>query len=233
MTAPPGAIERIDMEGDAISLDRYVPLLGAEVDELRALAAPLEGREVLMVNSTRVGGGVAELLNRVVPMLEELGLRPRWEVVSGDRQFFEVTKAFHNALQGGPAALPPHAFEIFRANTESNLGRVHLDSEAVVIHDPQPAGLIDGRRNGAGHWMWRCHIDLSRPEPEVWQFLEPGCRAMTPPFFPRRNLPAGFRYRNICSTLPSIRFRRRTGRSTRSSCGACWSGLESIPSAIS
>src|SRR5512135_2241086 len=101
------------MMAGAPSLDRYVPLLGAEVDELHALARPLSGSEVLMVNSTAVGGGVAELLNRMVPMLGELGLVPRWEVIAGGRAFYEVTKAFHNALHGGLYDPPADAFEIF------------------------------------------------------------------------------------------------------------------------
>lgn len=157
----------------APTLDSYVPLLGSEIDELRALAKPLAGKEVLMVNSTRIGGGVAELLNRLAPLLEELGLRPSWEVIAGDKDFFEVTKAFHNALHGSPVSLPPRAFDIFRSYTEYNRSRLRLDSEFMVIHDPQPVGLIDGRAGRAGHWVWRCHIDLSRPSPEVWDFLEP------------------------------------------------------------
>jgi trehalose synthase len=156
-----------------ITLDSYLPLLGAEIDELRALAQPLAGKEVLMVNSTRVGGGVAELLNRIVPLLEELGLRPGWEVMAGERDFFEVTKAFHNALHGSPVPLPSNAFDIFRSYSEYNRSRLRLDSEFVVIHDPQPAGLIDGRAGRTGHWIWRCHIDLSHPSLEVWDFLEP------------------------------------------------------------
>ena len=105
MTAAP-----LDATQDPVSapvtLDSYAPLLGAEIEELRALAKPLAGKEVTMVNSTRVGGGVAELLHRMVPLLEELGLRPRWEVMAGDQDFFEVTKAFHNALHGSLAPLP-------------------------------------------------------------------------------------------------------------------------------
>jgi trehalose synthase len=163
----------VEPGSEEITLDRYIPLLGAEIDELRALAKPLAGREVLMVNSTRIGGGVAELLNRIVPLLEELGLRPGWEVMAGERDFFEVTKAFHNALHGSPVPLPPNAFDIFRSYSEYNRARLRLDQEFVVIHDPQPAGLIDGRAEHAGHWIWRCHIDLSRPSLEVWDFLEP------------------------------------------------------------
>src|SRR5580658_7739801 len=116
----------------ATTLDSYVPLLGGEVDELRALAKPLAGKEVTMVNTTRVGGGVAELLNRVVPLLEELGLRPRWEVIAGDEDFFEVTKAFHQALEGSPVPLPADAFEIFRSYNDYNRSRMHLDSEFMV-----------------------------------------------------------------------------------------------------
>ena len=163
----------VEPGSEEITLDRYIPLLGAEIDELRALAKPLAGREVLMVNSTRIGGGVAELLNRIVPLLEELGMRPGWEVMAGEKDFFEVTKAFHNALHGSPVPLPPNAFDIFRSYSEYNRSRLRLDSEFVVIHDPQPAGLIDGRAEHAGHWIWRCHIDLSRPSLEVWDFLEP------------------------------------------------------------
>jgi trehalose synthase len=157
----------------AASLDRYIPLLGAEVDELHALARPLSGSEVLMVNSTAVGGGVAELLHRLLPLLEELGLAPRWEVIAGGTEFYEVTKAFHNALHGGLYEASPDASEIFRRYSEVNRARLRLDAEFAVMHDPQPVALIDGRPGRSGHWIWRCHIDLSRPSQTVWEFLEP------------------------------------------------------------
>ncbi|MDD5544877.1 MAG: glycosyltransferase [Acidobacteriia bacterium] len=157
-----------------IQLDDYAPLLGApEISQLRALAAPLQGRTVLMVNSTSVGGGVAEILNRLVPILTELGLAVKWDVITGGNDFFEITKAFHNALHGGPYELPPESFETFLAYNEQNRARMSLDSEFVIIHDPQPVALINGRQNHQGHWLWRCHIDLSRPNMKVWEFLEP------------------------------------------------------------
>jgi trehalose synthase len=157
-----------------LQLDDYAPLLGAtEVAELRSLASRLKGRTVQMVNSTSVGGGVAEILNRLVPILGELGLAVRWDVVTGGDDFFEITKAFHNALHGGPYTKPPESFAIFLAYTQQNLARLNMDAEFTVIHDPQPAGLIKARRDGSGHWIWRCHIDLSRPNPTVWGFLEP------------------------------------------------------------
>jgi trehalose synthase len=161
------------MTAEELSLDRYVPLLGSEIEELRVLARPLSGAAVLMVNSTAVGGGVAELLSRVVPLMRELGLAASWEIFSGGRDFFEVTKAFHNALHGGPFHASPDAFDIFRAYSEMNRPRFRLDREFVVIHDPQPVAMIDARANRAGHWVWRCHIDLSHPNATVWEFLQP------------------------------------------------------------
>ena len=157
-----------------IRLDDYGQLLGeSEVAELRAIAAPLRGRTVEMVNSTAVGGGVAEILNRLVPVLEELGLAVRWDVITGGNDFFEITKAFHNALHGGDYKMPPESFDVFLAYNEQNRARLQLDAEFIVIHDPQPSALIEARREGSGHWIWRCHIDLSHPHPAVWSFLEP------------------------------------------------------------
>ena len=156
-----------------IPLNDYAELLGAgEIEELRALAKPLRGRTMEMINSTAVGGGVAEILNRLVPLAEELDLDMKWNVMTGGEDFFEVTKSFHNALHGAPYHANPRDFEIFLAYNERNRAAMPLDSEFVVIHDPQPAALIDARRPGANHWVWRCHIDLSHPNRAVWDFLE-------------------------------------------------------------
>ncbi len=157
-----------------LHLDDYMPVVGeGEIAELRALAAPLAGRSVKMVNSTATGGGVAEILNRLVPMMGELGLKVRWDVITGGNDFFEVTKAFHNALHGQPYKPGPKDFDIFLAVNEQNRERMHLDSDFMVIHDPQPVALVKGRADKAGHWVWRCHIDLSHANSEVWDFLEP------------------------------------------------------------
>lgn len=156
-----------------IPLDDYAAVIGAgEIEELRALAKPLRGRGVEMINSTAVGGGVAEILNRLVPLAEELGLRIRWDVMTGGQDFFEVTKGFHNALHGAPYHATQKDFDIFLAYNETNRHRLPLDAEFVVIHDPQPAALIDGRdKTATNHWIWRCHIDLSHPNRIVWDFL--------------------------------------------------------------
>jgi trehalose synthase len=157
------------------TLEQYVPLLGsAEIEELRALAGPLEGATVSMVNSTAVGGGVAEILIRLLPLMREVGLDPRWEVIEGGPEFYEVTKSFHNALHGQATKLGPEDFEIFREYNRRNRQRLALDTRFVVIHDPQPAGLIESRaENDPRKWIWRCHIDLSHADPTVWKFLEP------------------------------------------------------------
>jgi trehalose synthase len=158
-----------------LSLDQYVPLLGAaEVEELRTLAGPLEGKVVDMVNSTAVGGGVAEILTRLIPLAREVGLDARWHVMEGGPEFYDITKAFHNALHGNAYTVRPRDFEIFLDYNRRNRELMPLDGSFVVIHDPQPAAFIDTRPLGDKQtWIWRCHIDLSRPDPAVWKFLEP------------------------------------------------------------
>lgn len=156
-----------------IPLDDYAALLGeGEIDELRVLAKPLRGRSIEMINSTAVGGGVAEILNRLLPLAEELELNMRWDVMTGGDDFYGVTKAFHNALHGAPYHADPKDFEIFLACNERNRARLPLDAEFMIIHDPQPAALIEGRQKNRNHWAWRCHIDLSHPNRAVWDFLD-------------------------------------------------------------
>jgi trehalose synthase len=164
-----------ELEQTSITLDQYVPQLGAaEIDELRTLARPLEGATVGMVNSTAVGGGVAEILMRLLPLMRELGLDARWHVLEGGPDFFEVTKSFHNSLQGETYRGGERGFEIFRDYNRRNMENIPLDARFIVIHDPQPAAFIEKKREGADqHWIWRCHIDLSRPDLNVWNFLEP------------------------------------------------------------
>jgi trehalose synthase len=178
-------------EAKTSTLDDYIAILGkAEINELRLLASRLGKRTVQMVNSTAVGGGVAEMLNRIIPLMQELGLDVRWDVITGGEDFFAITKAFHNALHGGDYDLPDDSFKTFLAYNEQNRARLKFDCEFVVIHDPQPAALIDARQDGSGHWIWRCHIDLSRPNKRVWDFLAPyvsryDCAIFSSPEFAR------------------------------------------------
>lgn len=160
--------------------DDYRSIVGAaELDELRFLAREVKGKTVKMVNSTAVGGGVAEMLNRLVPLLGELEVTTHWDVITGGNDFFEITKAFHNALHGTEYELTRSAQEIFLAYNEQNRQRMQFEEDLVVIHDPQPAALIASRKdkdkdtNTHAKWVWRCHIDLSNPNPQVWGFLRP------------------------------------------------------------
>ena len=156
-----------------LTLEDYRPVVGdGPLHELRLLAAPLRGRRVVMVNSTRVGGGVAEMLARVVPLLDELGLAVRWEVLLGNDEFYRVTKSWHNALHGGDVRLTARDVEVFVETNRRNARALDLDADLVAIHDPQPAALIESRRpDDARRWVWRCHIDAANPAPGVWDFL--------------------------------------------------------------
>jgi trehalose synthase len=164
---------QVQTEARVSTLDDYAGAIGsAEIAELRALATRLRGKSVQMVNSTSVGGGVAEMLIRLVPLIQELELNIRWDVITGGDEFFAITKAFHNALHGGSYDMPEESFQTFLAYTEQNRARMQFDGDFTIIHDPQPAALIEARTDKRGHWVWRCHIDLSQPNRRVWDFLE-------------------------------------------------------------
>jgi trehalose synthase len=155
-------------------LDNYEHIIGqAQVDALRFLARDLEGKTIKMVNSTSVGGGVAEMLNRLVPLLSELGVPTQWDVITGGNDFFEVTKALHNALHGTSYELTKAAQEIFLMYNEQNRERLQFNEDMVVVHDPQPLGLVPSCKKNRATWVWRCHIDLSNPVARVWEFLRP------------------------------------------------------------
>lgn len=152
----------------------YLPVIGrTEHDLLRHVADTLRGLRVVMVNSTRDGGGVAEILRNMVPLLNELGLDVKWEVVEGNRTFFEMTKTLHNALHGRPEPLTPEMLRSYAEVTRANAERLReaLDRDLVFIHDPQPAGLITHLRRDGQNWVFRCHIDVSSPHPPAWEFL--------------------------------------------------------------
>ncbi len=158
----------------AISLADYGPLVGeGELNDLRLLAAPLKGLRVQHINSTALGGGVAEILMRLVPLMRELGLDASWTVLDGTPEFFEVTKAFHNALHGQPTQITLPMLECYKKVQESNYSKVDPTADVVVLHDAQPAGLAETRAGHPGRWVWRCHIDLSVADPMVWGFLRP------------------------------------------------------------
>lgn len=151
-------------------IEKYVPIVGqAIIDDLRLLAERLRGKTIQHINSTSVGGGVAEILHRMIPLLKELGIETKWDVIKGGEQFFLVTKKFHNALHGRQEEFDQKDFDVFLETSKANMEELDTHGDIVFIHDPQPIALIN--KKGANKWLWRCHIDVSRPHPKVWDFL--------------------------------------------------------------
>lgn len=152
-------------------IDDYISIVGQPVvDDLKLLGQKLHGKVIQNVNSTSVGGGVAEILSRMVPLLKELGVDSRWDVIKGGREFFEVTKKFHNALHGKSEDITRHDFNIFMETSLKNMSEMDMYGDIVFIHDPQPIALVDKKRDNK--WIWRCHIDISSPNRKVWGFLK-------------------------------------------------------------
>jgi trehalose synthase len=154
------------------SIEAYRGVVPDEIlDGLIEAAEPLRGARVVHVNATAYGGGVSELLNAAVPLWNGLGVITDWKLIAGDDAFFRVTKKIHNALQGAPGELSAADRDLYLATAERNAKAFEERYDYVVIHDPQPAGMLaNGNRNGA-KWIWRCHIDTGQPNADVWQFL--------------------------------------------------------------
>jgi len=151
-------------------IEEYIPLVGQSIiDDLKLLGEKLKGKVIQHINSTPVGGGVAEILSRMVPMLMELGVDSKWDVIKGGEQFFETTKKFHNALHGRTPEITQRDFEIFMETSEENIKGVNTYGDVVFVHDLQPIALI--KKKAANKWLWRCHIDVSNPNERVWDFL--------------------------------------------------------------
>jgi trehalose synthase len=156
-------------------LDEYAKVAGGDViDHLRQLAEPLRGMKLVHVNSTRTGGGVAEILDKFVPLTRELGIDTAWEVITGEESFYQCTKGMHNALQGNQVGLSDKALNAYLETNRVNAERLRPqleEADFVIIHDPQPAPLLHFCPGRKGKWVWRCHIDASHPYRPVWRYL--------------------------------------------------------------
>ncbi|HYB24944.1 MAG TPA: glycosyltransferase [Solirubrobacteraceae bacterium] len=156
------------------SLDSYRGIVpDAILEELRELARTLRGAHILQVNATPYGGGVSELLRSCVPLARDLGLSVDWKVIGGNAEFFHATKALHNALQGAPEHLSEAQQAAYRQCAEENASTLDGAYDYIVVHDPQPVGLLQAHGKGDARWVWRCHIDTSEPNPNAWAFLSP------------------------------------------------------------
>lgn len=151
-------------------INDYVPIVGQPViDDLQLLGEKLKGKVVQNINSTSVGGGVAEILNRIIPLLRELGVDAKWDLIKGGREFFEVTKKFHNVLHGKKDDVTRHDLDIFMETSRANIEALDTGGDVVFVHDPQPIALVTKKKGNK--WIWRCHIDVSDPHHDVWKFL--------------------------------------------------------------
>lgn len=158
-------------------LAQYTQVTGTSViQHLEQLAASLKGARVVHVNSTREGGGVAEILRKLIPLKKSLGIDARWETITGNAPFYECTKSMHNALQGMNIKIPEallREYEATNAQCAQQLGSILEDADFVFIHDPQPAALVSHFPQRRAKWIWRCHIDARHPYRPVWKFLRP------------------------------------------------------------
>jgi len=148
------------------SLADYTHIAGKEtIERIRELAEQMRGHRVLHVSATAFGGGVSEILYTIVPLMRDAGLDAHWHVIFGKEEFFNATKLLHNSLQGAEETLSDEQWEIFDEINEINAKGLEGEWDTVIVHDPQPIGLRRGAAEKGRNWIWRCHIDLSEPNP--------------------------------------------------------------------
>jgi len=156
-----------------LQIEDYEQFVGAEtIERIREKSKPLQGLHVVNVNSTYYGGGVSQLLSSLTLLMNDIGIKTGWRAIHGPPDFFSVTKKMHNALQGGKINITERKMKLYEEVIYENSIRNHLDHDIVIIHDPQPLPMINHYRKG-GPWIWRCHIDLSSPHQELWNYLVP------------------------------------------------------------
>ncbi len=175
-----------------VDLNNYAEITGQSIiSDLFKIAEKLKGKSILNINSTAVGGGVAEILTRMIPLLSQLGVDARWDVIKGDEKFFNITKKMHNALHGTETAFSKDDFNYFEEINQQNLNNMELNADIFFIHDPQPIGLVNNRKSLKGNWAWRCHIDFTNPQADVMEFLnryieDYDCAVFSAPAFSRK-----------------------------------------------
>ena len=156
------------------SLADYTHIAGQELsDRIRALAEPLQGHRVLHVSATAFGGGVSEILYTIVPLMRDAGLDAHWQVIFGKEEFYNATKLLHNSLQGADETLSDEQWKLFDEVNAMNAEGLEGEWDTIIVHDPQPIGLRRGATSKSRNWIWRCHIDLSEPNPAPIARLQP------------------------------------------------------------
>jgi trehalose synthase len=153
-------------------IDDYRGIVGSNlIEQIKEEAIPLKGKRVVHVNSTYQGGGVAEMLNSLVLLMNSIGIKTGWRILHGSPDFFEITKKFHNALHGMKINLSERKKDVYLSVNENFSLYTHLDHDGVIIHDPQPLPLVNFYER-KGKWIWRCHIDISTPWPDMWSYAK-------------------------------------------------------------
>ena len=183
----------------------YRSIIGqAAYEALHSVSKSLKGKRIAHVNATSYGGGVAELLHSIIPLMKDLGFDVHWYVLSGTNPFFDATKAIHNALQGAPAGLTPDMESAYREVNEANAKGFQDDFDVVVIHDPQPAPLVNLIEHKSP-WIWRCHIDLTTPNRSVLRLLQPYLEKYDAAIFSAATYaPSDVKFRKLVVSPPAI-----------------------------
>lgn len=159
------------MKKSLVKLEDYEQFVGEEtIDRIRKKGERLKGMHIAHINSTYYGGGVAELLASLSLLMHDLGIKTGWRIIQGSPDFFGITKKMHNALQGADINLSPRKKELYEQAIYENVIRNHLDHDLVIIHDPQPIAMIEHYVK-KGPWVWRCHIDMSKPNAKIWNYI--------------------------------------------------------------
>jgi trehalose synthase len=187
-------------------LNQYEPIVGQEVlEEIRGLAAPLKGARIAQINATTYGGGVSELLRSIVPLYRGLGIDCDWRIIAARPDFFTVTKAFHNALQGAHYELTRSDRETYLMSNTRNAQLLDEAYDFVIVHDPQPAGIRYFKGRAGARWIWRCHIDTSEPHKAVMEFMLPFLLEYDALVFTmERFVPPGLEHRRLATIMPAI-----------------------------
>jgi len=188
-------------------LQDYASIAGEELlEEIRTLAAPFQDARILHINATAFGGGVAEILMSLVPLMQDIGLDASWQVIQGSDEFFNVTKASHNGLQGMQLPFTENMKDTWKEYNRLNAERFEGEYDFIIAHDPQPAGLKFYREGKGGkHWIWRCHIDTSNPNPEFWNFYAPYLNAYDNAIFTMQEyVGPGVSFKNLGIIPPTI-----------------------------
>jgi trehalose synthase len=187
-------------------LSAYTHIIGEEVvEEIRKLASPLRGARIAQINSTTYGGGVSELLRSIVPLYRGLGIQADWRLISARPEFFNVTKAFHNALQGLPYTLTRAARETYLTYNTRNAQLLDEDYDFIIVHDPQPAAIRHFRGPNGAKWIWRCHIDTSEPNEAVLEFMLPFVTEYDALVFTMDAfVPPGLEHQRVVTMTPAI-----------------------------